>query len=103
MMLTAANRLKLFVRPAGLKPDAAKAPEELAFSASDKQLKITNPTPYYLTLTEIKVADKSVNGVMVAPFSKEYLDVPGASGKEISWRTINDQGATTPERKNTVQ
>lgn len=64
-----ASRIKLFIRPSGLKPSPARAPEKLIFSKTKKGIFIKNPTPYYLTLANIKYGKKEINSLMIKPFS----------------------------------
>lgn len=94
LILASANRIKLFVRPAGLKPALAEAPEMLTFRKSGGQLEISNPSPYYLTLTELKADSQNMNTVMVPPKGKTSVAWPGSSS--VSYRTISDHGALTP-------
>lgn len=94
LILASANRIKLFVRPAGLKPALAEAPEMLTFRKSGGQLEISNPSPYYLTLTELKAGSQKMNTVMVPPKGKTSVAWPASSN--VSYRTISDHGALTP-------
>lgn len=95
LYVAAANRIKLFVRPAGLKPDISVAPAELTFRQTGTKLDISNPTPYYLTLTEMKAGTKALDVVMVPPKGQASVPLPAGSGSSISYRTINDYGALT--------
>lgn len=95
LFVAAANRIKMFVRPAGLKPDITQAPEQLTFRQAGGKLNITNPTPYYLTLTELKAGSHSLEVVMVPPKGQVSVPLPAGSGSRIQYRTINDYGALT--------
>lgn len=95
LILASANRIKLFVRPAGLKPALADAPEMLTFRKNGGQLEISNPSPYYLTLTEMKAGSQKMNTVMVPPKGKASVAWPAGSSN-VSYRTISDHGALTP-------
>jgi len=97
LMLAAVTRIKMFLRPAGLAPAVEKAPSELTFHRIGSQLRIDNPTPYYLTLAEIKVGGNKLPDTMVSPRSNATLALPAASAGKVSYRTINDFGAATPE------
>lgn len=102
LVLAAITRIKMFVRPAGLSPSADDAPQRLRFSRAGGKLKITNPTPYYLTLTDINVGKQELEPIMVSPLSDAFLDVTG-QGDRVSYSTINDYGATTPSREVSIQ
>lgn len=94
LRIATATRIKLFVRPAGLMPAADKAPAALSFSRAGGQLEITNPTPYYITLTDIRVGNKNADAAMAAPKTTTRINLP-ASGSSITFSTINDYGGIT--------
>jgi len=93
--IAAASRIKLFIRPSGLKIKPEKAPAELSFKRLGKKIEITNPTPYYITMTEIKHSGRSIAGVMVPPIGTMLLDTPSDSNNTLTFSTINDSGAIT--------
>lgn len=95
LRIATATRIKLFVRPSGMLPARDNAPSLLSFSRVGHQLKITNPTPYYLTLTEIKSGGAVLNGTMVAPQSSVHVALPEHADNQVTFRTINDFGAIT--------
>ena len=97
LMLAAVTRIKLFLRPAGLTPAVDKAPAELKFHRAGGQVRIENPTPYYLTLVEMKAGGNSLSDTMVSPRSSITVPLPSTSAGSITYRTINDYGAATPE------
>lgn len=72
-----------------------KAPAEMRFRRAGNRLEIINPTPYYITLTDIKAGDISLDGVMVAPVSTATVSLPAASGSRITFGPINDYGAVS--------
>jgi fimbrial chaperone protein len=97
LMLAATTRIKLFVRPAGLQSAVEKAPGMLAFHRTGTQLRIDNPTPYHITLAGIKSGGKTLPDSMVSPRSSLSLPLPSGAGNTVTYRTINDFGAATPE------
>lgn len=109
MQLAIRSRLKLFYRPAGLAGDPLKAPGELRFKAiaqaSGVALVVHNPTPYYVTISQITVsaggAEHKADTGMVAPLSDLSLPVADlkqapADGSVVSYDCINDFGADVP-------
>ncbi|HDS7198370.1 TPA: fimbria/pilus periplasmic chaperone [Klebsiella oxytoca] len=102
LYVAAANRIKLFVRPAGLKPDISVAPAELTFRKTGAKLAISNPTPYYLTLTDVKAGSQSLEVVMVPPKGEASIPLPAGSSNSITYRTINDYGALTDVQKKSI-
>ncbi len=85
-------QVKLFVRPAGLTPSREKAADKLEFTRKGANLNIHNPTPYYLTLIDIKVGTKALQDVMVPPRESVSLALPAGSGGTVSWSAIGDHG-----------
>ncbi|EQC0057003.1 fimbria/pilus periplasmic chaperone [Klebsiella oxytoca] len=96
LILAAANRIKLFVRPAGLTPAVSEAPALLTFHRAGDRLEVRNPTPYYLTLAELKVGSGTPGTLMVPPKGQASLSLPAGKGSSVSFRTINDHGGFTP-------
>jgi len=99
LLLAAVTRIKLFLRPAGLTPSVDKAPAELTFHRAGGQVRIDNPTPYYLTLVELKAGGNKLPDTMVSPRSSTTLALPSSSAGAVTYRTINDYGAATPEMR----
>jgi fimbrial chaperone protein len=98
LVLAAATRIKLFVRPAGLSPSPDEAPSKLTFSRAGKQITITNPTPYFITLTGFETDGKKINrSVMVPPSGKESLTLTSSPGHALKYQAINDYGGLSQE------
>lgn len=99
LMLSASTRIKLFVRPTGLRPSPAEAPSQLQVSRSGAQVLIKNPTPYYITITQIKAGAKELKEtVMVSPQGTESISLPPTGVSSLSFRTINDFGGLSNEQ-----
>lgn len=101
--MAAAQRIKLFVRPAGLNPEAGKAPDMLTFHRAGNRLEISNPSPYYITLTGLKAGNQELQNGMVAPHDTFSQALPAGAGSAVTFNTINDYGAVTPARTVSVQ
>lgn len=97
LQLASGNVVKLFYRPKGLAISPEKAATELSFSKVPQGIKITNPTPYYLTFSSIRINGKTVNirispvSNMIAPFSEVVFPHPNTTGT-VQWQVINDYG-----------
>lgn len=85
-------RIKLFVRPEGLTPIREKATGALVFARQGNHLVINNPTPYYLTLTDLKVGGHPLDSVMLSPQGSESVNLPVSSDSNVTWTAINDYG-----------
>lgn len=103
LILATVTRIKLFVRPAGLKALPDVAPSALRFSKAGLKLNINNPTPYYLTLTDIKIGSQKLQDTMVAPMSNGSIPLPSGSAGDITFSTINDFGGVTKAQKGVLQ
>lgn len=90
-------RIKIFVRPAGLKEKSADAPSMLKFSRSGDSLNINNGSPFYVTLVNMSIGGRSVATTMVPPKTSAHVSLPkGVTSGILNYQTINDYGANTP-------
>lgn len=103
LQLALQNRIKLFYRPTNLPVQAGKARDMLRFKYDGKQLKIINPSPYYLTVTGIRVQGTKLPNTFVPPKSDITVSSPVTLAGEVTYQTINDYGATTARQKGTMQ
>ncbi len=97
------SRLKLFFRPQGLKGQANDAAQALQWSVVAGQLRVENPTPYYVTLAEAhaRAGDRETviqtQGKMIEPKQQLEFVVPAAI-EEVRFITINDYGGRIERR-----
>lgn len=103
LQLAILTRIKLFVRPANLSMPSADALKQIRFSRVGKQLKIMNPSPYYVSLVNLKVANEKLPNTMVAPKSSVQVAVPGGVQGSVSFQTVNDYGAVTQPETGVMQ
>ncbi|ALX94295.1 MULTISPECIES: fimbrial biogenesis chaperone [Serratia] len=102
------TRVKLFYRPEGLSGVANDAPEKLQWSFVAGGVKVKNPTPFYVSFTEINaVANRkkvalAPHGDMLAPGQEKTLAFSGDSSRiaDIEYTTINDFGGRVQRSKN---
>ncbi|MEI2628525.1 molecular chaperone [Erwinia aphidicola] len=88
------SRIKLFFRPAGLTGNANDAVKALSWTAGSNGVSVTNPTPYHVSLVEVVLGAKKVEGQMVAPGGSQSFVLPGArAGSELKFSSVNDYGA----------
>lgn len=106
MVLALQNNLKLFYRPAELvamEPEARA--EALQFTRQGTQLSVHNPTPYYVTLGEVKTGSEAVvldEQRMLAPFSTTAFNSPVTQSTSLSWHIIDDNGGHTPRQSRSL-
>jgi chaperone protein EcpD len=108
LQLTVRSRIKLFFRPKGLGGDVAGAAGNATWSVAAKPtgedgkaggyvLRVSNPSPFYLTFSRVGVGDTEAKGLMVEPMGTAEADLGGdtapAAGAKVSYTLINDYGA----------
>ncbi|MEQ0188779.1 fimbria/pilus periplasmic chaperone [Klebsiella sp. CN_Kp098] len=96
LQLAIAARIKGFCRPPGLHPAPDKAPAQLTFRWQGKQLTLTNPTPYYLTVINMTANGQKLPPVMVPPKESASVTATAGSGGAVRFQTLNDFGAASP-------
>ena len=84
---------KLLVRPSAVKGHPDDVAGKVTWTKAGNRLKGTNPTPFYINLSELSVGGKVVNeSHYIAPYSSyEYALPSGAAGK-VQWQVITDYG-----------
>jgi len=97
LQLAIRSRFKFIYRPTGLgnREDAAN---QLQLSVHGQQLVINNPTPFYLTVTNISDKGKTPlnnRAIMLAPLSNNTITTTASvtPGQEVTINNINDYGA----------
>lgn len=100
--------IKLFYRPVKFtqSPDAAVA--NLQFHTLPKGLCVANHSPYFITLSEVKVGNQvfaQFAGTMVAPFSQQTLAISESISVQtpMRWQAINDYGGDTAPYSGSVK
>jgi fimbrial chaperone protein len=97
LQIATGNTLKVFNRPANLPMTHKAAMGKLQFSRAAQGIKVTNPTPYYISLNKLVIDGKAakldvIKGTsMMAPFSASQYPLTAGQGK-AEWAAINDFG-----------
>ncbi|MBC3219661.1 fimbrial biogenesis chaperone [Serratia fonticola] len=92
------NIIKLFYRPTGLRGSAEEAQKGLQFTRVPGGLKVSNPSPYFVSLAMLEVDGKKLAldtsaALMLAPEGSHTWPVAGV--RKVKWQTINDTGGTS--------
>ncbi|AYA08385.1 molecular chaperone [Rahnella aquatilis] len=101
LMLALQQSVKLFWRPKGLTKDAiyqGTVAPELKMQVSGTTLKVTNPTPYFITFRELKVGGRVVDTqlAMVPPKGTRAYALPaGTTGTSVTWTITDEYGNPT--------
>ena len=95
------TRIKLFYRPAAINDAAAvkAAPEKLTVTLSGKTIVVKNPTPWFVTMSQLVMNGKAIatnKDTMIAPFGELSLPASVQHGT-FSYSTVDDRGMTTPK------
>lgn len=88
--------IKLFYRPKNLPGNSLSAQRGLKVSAVQKGIQISNPSPYYVSFADLKIAGKRLSlekaeEKMLPPFSS-YVWHSGTVKGKVEWLTIDDHG-----------
>ncbi|CDH34649.1 molecular chaperone [Xenorhabdus bovienii] len=92
------SRLKLFYRPTQLEENSGESYKHIKFRKENGVLIAKNSTPYFISLSHLKVDGKEIEGAgMINPFSQSSWSLPVKNAKNVSWKAINDYGGVTQE------
>ncbi|PHM26292.1 P pilus assembly chaperone PapD [Xenorhabdus ehlersii] len=98
LLIAVKTRIKLFYRPEGIEGDSEEAYKTLTFCRIGHQLEVRNPSNYYVTIGQLKVAGKTLTGTdMIAPQGVAYFVLPSESSGLVSWNSINSHGGISKE------
>lgn len=90
--------IKVIYRPENIARPSEQDYKKIFIKKKEGKWFLDNPTPYYMTLTSIKVNNEKYNKtLLLAPYSKAEL--VELSIKEASWHIINDYGELSKEFK----
>lgn len=85
--------IKLFVRPSSIKGYPEDVAGRVEWQKEEGKLKGTNPTPFYMNLSELKVGGTEVEGRhYIAPFSSREYKFPSGRAGRVQWQVITDYG-----------
>ncbi|CNH97977.1 MULTISPECIES: fimbria/pilus periplasmic chaperone [Yersinia] len=92
------SRIKLFFRPQGLTGNPNEAAKSLVWTKAPGGLKVTNPTPFHVSLVTVAVnaggKRSQVEGQMISPKDSLTFALPGnSSGSTVDIEFVNDYGA----------
>ncbi|MGR7482649.1 fimbrial biogenesis chaperone [Klebsiella aerogenes] len=91
------SRIKFFWRPKGLEGSAGEAPKKLTWHHEGNGLRVKNPTPYYVSFSDVSAGGKKADGKMVAPFAEDSYVLNASAGSHIQAQYINDYGAVVKQ------
>ncbi|TXE24304.1 fimbria/pilus periplasmic chaperone [Serratia marcescens] len=85
--------IKLLTRPTAVKGSPDDVAASLTWQHERGQLKVINPTPFYMNMDSLSVGGRELPlPGYIPPFgTRSYTLPPGASG-QVQWRIVTDQG-----------
>ncbi|WMT15815.1 fimbrial biogenesis chaperone [Serratia fonticola] len=91
-------KIKVFYRPESLKKMATEVwQEKLQLTPSNAGLKIVNPTPFYIVIPIVNVANKSVSlqddAITLPPLSEVVVPKAPVANQAVQIQYINDYGS----------
>ncbi|KGL58120.1 fimbria/pilus periplasmic chaperone [Pantoea ananatis] len=87
---------KLIYRPDSLKGNLQDAAGALIWYHDAGRLAVKNPTPFYLSISEILVNKKNIGvGAMVPPFGQFILPGKNSARGSVDWKVIADYGGNS--------
>lgn len=99
LRLTFRTRVKIFYRPVGLPDSPEQAVKSLRWSVQGENISVTNPSPYFVSLSAITVREKGKDieepGRMIAPGESDSYTFKGINLRNVAGLTysaINDFG-----------
>lgn len=78
----------MFYRPTNLAMAPEEAPAMLRFRRSGSKLTLINPTPYFITVTNMKAGNSNLPNTMVPPKGEECSK--GTTGVRVAFNGIED-------------
>ncbi|WP_392551468.1 fimbria/pilus periplasmic chaperone [Orbus wheelerorum] len=94
LLISTTSKIKLFMRPSNLTvEEAMESYKKLKCSYQNNQIKIENPTPFYMNLVTLRVNNKEVsNAVMIPPMDSAQVKTT-EKGNALIFNMISDYGA----------
>ncbi|MBA8130380.1 MULTISPECIES: fimbrial biogenesis chaperone [Citrobacter] len=100
LQIAVKTRIKLIYRPQSLTEQPEKFTDKLTWQRSGNSVTVTNPTPYYMNFSSVKVGGSTVKDASyVAPMSRATFTLPAGANGDISWVIINDFGSAGAEHR----
>lgn len=87
------SRIKLFYRPIGLQGNARDAAKALTWSSQGNRIQASNLTPYHVSLVNLTLNGKKIEGAMIAPRATMTFNLSGQAGSTLSGNFVDDYGA----------
>nr|WP_229655759.1 molecular chaperone [Pantoea sp. 201603H] len=99
LLISTTTKIKLFTRPTNIDGDSYTSYEKLRCSYENNNLKIKNPTPFYMNLSSLSINGKEVlPAATIAPMTDFMLNTSDKS-KSLKFNFINDYGVQIKDKQ----
>lgn len=98
LLISTTTKIKLFTRPESISENSFDSYEKLICSYENNNLKIYNPTPFYMNLTSLHINGKEVSKAeTIAPNKSVFIKTDNKT-KTLKFNFINDYGVQTKDK-----
>ncbi|HDG9776721.1 TPA: fimbria/pilus periplasmic chaperone [Raoultella planticola] len=93
VQLSISTCIKLLIRPSFIKGESSERAGDITWIRNGNKLIANNPSPFYMSLTSLRVGGKAVNELeYIAPSGTHTFDLPKGAGDQVEWKVMNDYG-----------
>lgn len=95
MLLAFRTQIKVLWRPRGIGKLNVNVGNQLRWGVRGNTIVVKNPTPWHISLSEIKMADYYAEGIVLKPLSERAVfTIPNSGSGEITidFAILNDEG-----------
>ncbi|MBI0676609.1 fimbria/pilus periplasmic chaperone [Citrobacter koseri] len=104
VQISVSSCIKLLVRPSNIRGAPTDVASSLVWTREGGQMKVNNPTPFYMNLKSVSVGGKDVDKLeYIPPFSSKMFALPQGASGEISWQMVTDLGGVSKTYKAELQ
>ena len=89
------QRIKIFYRPKSINASCHSAAEALRWTIRNNVLKVENPSPVSVSMTQMKIDGSTFKAKMLLPYQHHEWDITGIKPKasEFKFYHVNEHGA----------
>ncbi|STE53083.1 Capsule protein fraction 1 [Edwardsiella tarda] len=94
ILIAVDNCIKLIYRPQSVQGKPSDQVGELKWRLVGRKLVVDNPTPFVMSITDLKLNGVAINSGYVNPMSSTSFELPseGAKPGKLSWSIVGDLG-----------
>lgn len=102
LLISTTTKIKLFTRPGNISEDSFDSYKKLNCSYANDNLKIYNPTPFYINLSSLRINGKEVSKAeTIEPKGSAVINTDNKT-KTLTFNFINDYGVQTKDQACTI-